>query len=298
MRVEHFEYFITVANEGSFSKAAKRLYLSEPTLNKNISAFESELGFKLFMRSKRQLTLTTEGSAFLPFAKQITEMIDSSVESVRKLCEVSNSSLKINHIAVDSDPVLDNVIAVLAKNDSIKTISINEDNPRDYVNRLLGESPSVDVDITILTSTENLPLSIESRVIRRLHEAIVVPEGHPLSKRDELQLSDLRNRTLVFSSALPNEAHARLIRKIDSDSTLSISHVFVNSIGSALKLVEIDQGLLVKTNMYELPEGFVSIPLETDFALTLTALWNKNNTSEALQLFVKALDDQLERHRP
>lgn len=296
MRVEHFEYFITVANEGSFSKAAKRLYLSEPTLNKNISSFESELGFKLFMRSKRQLTLTTEGSAFLPFAKQITEMIDSSVESVRKLCEVTNSSLKINHIAIDSDPVLDSVIAALARNDSIKTISINEDNPRDYVNRLLGEKPSADVDVTILISTEGLPLSIEHRIIRELHEAIVVPEGHPLAKRHELSLDDLKNRTLVFSSALPNEAHARLIREIDCDSSLSISHVFVNSIGSALKLVEIDHGLLVKTNMYELPDGFVSVPLETDFTLTLAALWNKNNASEALHLFVKTLDEQLKRN--
>lgn len=297
MRTEHFKYFIAVAKEGSFSKASRAVYLSEPTLNKNITAFEAELGFKLFVRSKRCLELTDEGRMFLPMAEEIVKTIDNDVTTVRESANKKQSQLRVNHVALDSDSVFSDTFIRIAECNPVIDVVICEGDPRRYRERLLGGTRDTDIEFTILNGLDTLPASIDYRVIKDVHETIVVTKNSPLANKSRIDLADLRGKKLVFSSAMPNEAHQELIKQIETgEDTPDL--MFVNSISSALKLCDFNNYCMVKTSMYTVPEGYVAVPLETGFASMLVALWNKNNPSMALACFVRALDSVLAEREP
>ena len=71
MEIKQVQYFLTVAEAGSFSVAAEDLYISQSSLSKQIIALEKELGIPLFDRSKRKIALTPAGETYLKHARNI-----------------------------------------------------------------------------------------------------------------------------------------------------------------------------------------------------------------------------------
>ena len=79
------QYFVTVAEELSFTRAAEKLNMSQPPLSNQIKAMEEDLGTTLFIRGKRHLKLTEEGNLLLARARQILEMADKTREDLAAL---------------------------------------------------------------------------------------------------------------------------------------------------------------------------------------------------------------------
>jgi len=84
MDIRVLKYFLAVAREQSFSVAAERLYLSQPTLSRQIKELEDELGTQLLIRSSKGVTLTEEGMILRARAEEITELLDKTEQEVRK----------------------------------------------------------------------------------------------------------------------------------------------------------------------------------------------------------------------
>jgi DNA-binding transcriptional LysR family regulator len=84
MELRHLRYFSTVATELHFGRAAEKLHIAQPPLSKQIQDLEAELGFELFNRTKRSITLTPAGQAFLVGVSQIFQQLDRSIDIGRK----------------------------------------------------------------------------------------------------------------------------------------------------------------------------------------------------------------------
>ena len=81
MELRILRYFLAVAEEGCFSRAAERLHVSQPALSQQIAAFENEIGARLFERSSRHLALTDKGSLLLGHARDLVELARRTEES-------------------------------------------------------------------------------------------------------------------------------------------------------------------------------------------------------------------------
>lgn len=90
-------YFLTVAEELHFGRAAIRLHLAQPPLTRQISALEAELGFKLFNRTSRTVTLTAQGRAFLPYVRGVLEQVDVAQVIANKLAAGTAGQLALGY---------------------------------------------------------------------------------------------------------------------------------------------------------------------------------------------------------
>jgi DNA-binding transcriptional LysR family regulator len=82
MELRHFEHFVAIAQEGSFTQAAKRLHLSQSALSISIRALEKDLGTRLFERTSHEVALSDAGRALLPEARRILSCVDAARNAV------------------------------------------------------------------------------------------------------------------------------------------------------------------------------------------------------------------------
>src|SRR5205807_4638584 len=87
MELRHLRYFVTVASEMHFGRAAQRVFVSQPALSQQIRSLEAEVGFKLLERDRRGVRLTPEGAAFLSAADAVVQQADRAGELARALAE-------------------------------------------------------------------------------------------------------------------------------------------------------------------------------------------------------------------
>ena len=98
MELRQLRYFVAVAEERHFSRAAKRLRLSQPPLSAQIKGLEEELGVKLFQRSTRQVALTDAGRTFLERAEGILEAVEEAREAAKGADEGGRGRLEVGFI--------------------------------------------------------------------------------------------------------------------------------------------------------------------------------------------------------
>ena len=99
MDERRLSYFLAVVDEGSVTRAARRLHVAQPSLSQALRAFESELGVRLFDRVGRGLRLSTAGEAFVGPARQIQRAIDEARHAISGVLELSTGTLEIAALA-------------------------------------------------------------------------------------------------------------------------------------------------------------------------------------------------------
>jgi DNA-binding transcriptional LysR family regulator len=95
MELRHLRYFVAVAEEMNFSRAAERLYIAQPPLTRLIHALEAELGIELFERRKRQISLTPAGEAFLDQAYVILAQCEEAVQMAQRISRGEIGQLRV-----------------------------------------------------------------------------------------------------------------------------------------------------------------------------------------------------------
>lgn len=95
--LRRLRYFVTVADELHFGRAAERLHIAQPPLTRHIASLENELGIRLFERSTRAVTLTPEGAQFLEHARQVIEAAEQAEVSAQRLAHGTAGRLAIGY---------------------------------------------------------------------------------------------------------------------------------------------------------------------------------------------------------
>ena len=97
MELWHLRYFVTVAEELHFGRAAQRLHIQQPPISRQIQVLERELGFPLFERSRRRVELTPAGRALLGRARQVFDAIDVAIHDARSASEGESGRLVVGY---------------------------------------------------------------------------------------------------------------------------------------------------------------------------------------------------------
>ncbi len=112
MELRHLHYFIAVAEELHFSRAAERLRISQPPLSQQIRGLEDELGVKLFERTKRQVQLTEAGKVFLERSYLVLAQLEQAIEVTQRMGRGEVGRLAIGFVGSATYTVLPDILSV------------------------------------------------------------------------------------------------------------------------------------------------------------------------------------------
>jgi DNA-binding transcriptional LysR family regulator len=186
MDLRQLRYFVAVAEERSFTDAARRLNLSQPPLSQQIQALETSLGTRLFYRTSRRVELTPAGAALLARAWAIQQQIKSAQEEVRSVGAGLVGTLDIGATGSVLRGGLADLLAAYRRQAPSVRMTVHE------------QAPSLQI-AALLEGTTNICLirsiSAEHGLISELawKEEVVVAmsQAHPLARRKSIALADL-----------------------------------------------------------------------------------------------------------
>lgn len=195
MDIRVLRYFLTVAREESFSRAAQALFLSQPTLSRQIKELEDELGVTLFIRTNRNVMLTKEGLRLRKRAQEIVELVDKTQEEFSDIQEEISGIVSIGggetHVMRDIARI---AIAVAKKHPGIRyhLYSGNADDVSERLDKGL-------LDFGILIDPANIRKYDFLKIPEYDTWGLVMPRTHPLAEKEVITPMDLRGQPLLIS---------------------------------------------------------------------------------------------------
>ncbi|BCB75272.1 LysR substrate-binding domain-containing protein [Phytohabitans flavus] len=191
MEIRHLRYFLAVADELHFGRAAERLRMTQPPLSRRIADLEQELGLKLFERGSRGVTLTEHGRRLQQPARRAVAAFDAAAAAMSRPSRAAAHELRIAFPADTSAAVLTAVAGGLRRTGL--EVELVEATTAEQV-QLLREGA---IDLGVLRHPFPPQGLCPSRQLRQ-PLGVIMPADHPLAARSRLRLPDLRGQTLVM----------------------------------------------------------------------------------------------------
>ncbi|XPV74736.1 MAG: LysR family transcriptional regulator [Desulfovibrio sp.] len=209
MELRQLTYFIAVAEELHFGRAAKRVHIAQPPLSQQIKKLEEELGAKLFERTSREVKVTPEGRAFLKKARTILREVDEAAQTVQNIANGETGRLSIGFVGAAINSNLPNALLKYRANYPAVTLQLKEMGTNDQFHQMGQEK----LDAGFYTPGREEPEWVESIPFFSERHILCLPEAHPLADMDKVPLEDLKDTPLVM---FPRSSNPLLFDKFHS----------------------------------------------------------------------------------
>ncbi len=193
MELHQLEYFVAVAEEASFTRAAAKAHVAQPGVSAQIRRLERELGQQLFDRSGRSVRLTTVGAAVLPHARAALEATTRVRLAVDDLAGLVRGQVTVGMVSGCGSPVLGELLAEFHRSYPAIDIALTEAASDHLLEGLLAGR----LDLALIGSAGQPASGVDTAVLA--DEALVAAVGRddPLAGRNAVTVAHLRDRALI-----------------------------------------------------------------------------------------------------
>ncbi len=184
--------FVTIAHEGSFTKAAARLKLTQPTVSQQLATLERDIGARLILRQPRKIKLTEAGEGLLNYAERILALCEEAVQTTRRSARRARRTLRLGVGHTLAIYLLPNLLRRIRQRRPDLEIRIQAGNTAD----LLTATVDGQVELSLVGSPASHPqLTITPFMTDDL--VVIVATNDPWVERPFVTIDDLRQRTLL-----------------------------------------------------------------------------------------------------
>ena len=286
MELRHLRYFVAVAEELNFTRAAARLHTSQPSLSQQIRQLEAAVGVRLLERSRQHVALTSAGRVFLREAKEILGRVEHAGRLAKQAADGRAGDLSVGTFPAADVRILPTLRPLLAAHFPDLRLILHSKYALEPVTGLLAGTLDVAFVRGPIESDQ-----LQSRELLREQIVMMLPAHHPLACRKRVPvelLNDLPCITMERSLApglyaaiasLYRQAHIRMHAVSSADNVLG--HLRLVQEGLGFALLPDSMGAL-------LPPGVVMKPLDCDPVPTVSIVlaWKSGNTSPLVRAFV------------
>ncbi len=218
VELRQLRYFVEIAEQASFTRAAETLAIAQPALSAQIQKLEAEFGAPLFIRTKRGITLTDVGRATLDSARTTLHAADATKRVARLTAELDGARVNVAYSRTFPVAQLARIIRGFRRARPDIQLDLREMWSRDQVEAVADGS--IDFGFRQIRGRERTELADRGIVTIKTSEetlALAVPGTHPLAARRTVTLPELTNENFIWISAPPAEAvRQRMLEAMDA----------------------------------------------------------------------------------
>ncbi|GHC60425.1 LysR family transcriptional regulator [Streptomyces flavofungini] len=283
LETRELEYFVAVADELHFGRAADRLSIAQPALSKAIRRVESRLGVRLFDRSSRHVALTPAGAALLEHGRHALNAVGAAVRHARRAGD-ADARLRLVLKPGGDAHLLSGMLAAYADRPDARRVDILFSGATDRVDHLRDGRADVAllyVPFDDLDGLAHETLHVEGRVA-------VLPAGHRLAGRDELRLADLEGETLPRWKGVRDDGSGWETGGLGPDADARRPEVA--DVTQMIHLITLGRmiAVLPRSLVEPVPAGIVCVPVTDASPSTLVIAWSERDRRPLVASFVAA----------
>jgi LysR family transcriptional regulator, benzoate and cis,cis-muconate-responsive activator of ben and cat genes len=255
MEMRHLRYFVAVAEERNFTRAAERLHMAQPPLSRQMQQLEDALGVPLFVRNSRPVELTDAGRFFYLHAIQLLAQTAELEAMTRRVGKIERS-MSIGFVGSTLYGMLPKIIRRFRTMYSSVELTLHEMSTMDQFKAL--KEGIIDVGFGRIRHEDP---AIRRIVLREERMIVALPVNHPLSLgKPVLSLHDLIDETLIIFPKAPRPSYADQVLAAFHDRALTPRRIYeTRELQIALGLVAMGEGIsVVPSSVYGLKRDDVS----------------------------------------
>jgi DNA-binding transcriptional LysR family regulator len=280
--LHHLRYFVAVARELNFRRAAEQLNITQPPLTRQIQLLEHQLGVALLVRTRRTVRLTAAGRAFLPEAQNLLQRAQMAALTARRIGEGSAGSVTMGFVAGASYSVLPPFLSAARTRLPEIDLVLREMNTIEQLEALASRRIDLGLVRPPLDRRE-----VEARCVLREPFALALPSKHRLARQRRFTISDLDGVPfLMYSPSDWQPFYELLAGMFQSHDVRPRVVQYIGSTHAILSLVNAGMGVaLVPDSARHLKPDQVSIRpvlLEEGVRAELHLVWRADNDNPAL----------------
>lgn len=279
-KIIYFKMFFKIAELGSFVKAAGELNVSPTLLTKDIARFEQYLGFKLFDRTTRQVTLTTAGEHLYTYMPTIIDDLEQCYKKARSIQLKENRTISIAGMnTADMDLYMFPFIQQYQKEHQDYLLSVTSDYMLEILSAVTADEYDIGVipDFEIQRTEEN---GLSWQWWAKTNSEVIIPTANPLSRKKSVSLEQLKNETFIALGGGHQNEYRKYLQNIFRPYIKNIQ--FGNTYRNAYTLRDtfyLDETAVIFTDHFfyhAKKEGIRRIPIR-DHESGAIAIWKPSN---------------------
>ncbi len=289
MELRVLNYFLAIAREENFTKAARQLHVTQPTLSRQIADLERELGVKLFIRSNHNIVLTEEGMILKRRAQEILTLADRTKQDFLQKDQNLSGTISIGSGEFRSTEYLAEIIAAFRKEHpgvKYEIYSGNAGNIRDYIERGL-------LDIGLMSEPVDMRRYNFINMPIREQWGVFVPEHSPLSEKKSITPEDLSGMSIVTATGDFNQSRigkwlGNFRQQVEIAATANLPY-------NEAVLAKENIGVMIGIDLNCAYEGLRFIPLNPVLEVSTVLGWKKDQIfSAATSSFIDFAEKYME----
>lgn len=296
MELRHLRYFLAVAEELNFRKAAERLNLSRPALSKQVKDLEGELNVRLLERDTARVSLTKAGEVLMEDARRILRLARQAVERAAEAQSGHRGKLRIGSVGVIATDFMPETLKAFNLKFPGVEVSFAEMQGAEQLAALAARK--IDIGFAFGEGVASLKGHHSLRVLRS-EFGLAVAKGHPLARHTPVKLAEIRSHTMLCIGPARSSPHRDAIQRIcGGGAALPGPLRLVEGFDSLLMLIAADQGISLIPLVLDLStQGIVILPIQAPpeiLKFLMWAVWRDDQPEPVVQHFI----DLLKQHVP
>src|SRR5213594_290331 len=288
MELRHLRYFQAVAEELSFSRAAKRLRVAQPALSRAIKQLEHTLDADVLERSRHHVRLTPAGAVLLREIAVLLQQLEEATHRVRRTAAGEEGELRLGYIGPPTQPFLGRLLCDYRKRYPLVSIHLEERTPERVWEMVAKGRLSAALTRPVLA---HAALGLRTVVLREERLGVVVPASHPLAARRIAPWTALAREPLIVLARREGLGlhDAVLAGCRQAGVTPRLAHT-PSLIGTVMSYVEAGAGLGVVTESVVTPTPALKfVLLKPVQRVPLVLVWQEDDDSPPVQRFRELL---------
>lgn len=283
-------YFLAVAEELNFNRAAERLHLSQPSLSVAIRKLEEQCGFTLFHRNVHGVELTDSGRRLVPLARDLIERVSAAGAFVRQLARGEPEVFTVGYSPFLDMPLVGSIKSGFRNEASVPVEFLSAVSAVQLRSLLKGE-----LQAGLVIPFANEP-TIETEILRREPLFVAFPRGHWLERRKIIVIDDIRSEPVIwFARDVTSSFHDRFFTACANAHYAPEVIQAVTTVLECMQFVAQGLGISFATRSVSVM-GFDRISFreldDARFYVETALAYRRDNRSEVLQHFIRFVKER------